>query len=209
LIQGYASILQMVGELNEQQSNYIGKIITSIESMSRLVTNLLDLSRIEAGVSLQLQLQPAQIVVENVVEAFHLQAVQKRVMLTCNLPDEDLPQIEADHALLQQALYNLVENAIKFTEVGGKVEVGLIVDSVRVVYFVQDNGVGIAPADQQRLFEKFYQSSSREKRGGRSSGLGLAIVRSITERHHGQVWVDSRLREEALLYLAIPAPTTT
>jgi PAS domain S-box-containing protein len=208
LIQGYASILQMVGELNEQQSNYIGKIITSVEGMSRLVNNLLDLGRIEAGIGLQLQLQPAQSVVENVVDALQVQAVQKRVLLTCDLPDQELPQIEADHALLQQALYNLVENAIKFTEVGGKVIVGLIVDSVRVVYFVQDNGVGIAPADQQRLFEKFYQSNSGGKKGGRSSGLGLAIVRSIAERHKGQVWVDSQLGKGSTLYLAIPLRQT-
>jgi signal transduction histidine kinase len=143
--------------------------------------------------------------VESVVDALHVQAVQKRVLLTCNLPeDQELPEIEADHALLQQALYNLVENAIKFTDVGGKVSVGLIVDTARVVYFVQDNGVGIAPADQQRLFEKFYQSSGGSKKGGRSSGLGLAIVRSIAERHAGQVWVDSQLGKGSTLYLAIP-----
>ena len=204
LIQGYASILQMVGDLNDQQSNYIGKIITSVESMSRLVNNLLDLGRIEAGIGLQLELQPAQSVVESVVDALQVQAVQKRVQLTCDIPDQDLPNIEADHALIQQALYNLVENAIKFTEVGGKVSVGLIVDSVRVVYFVQDNGVGIAPADQQRLFEKFYQTRSGGKKGRRRSGLGLAIVRSIADRHAGQVWVDSQLGKGSTLYLAVP-----
>jgi signal transduction histidine kinase/HAMP domain-containing protein len=204
LIRGYATMLQMVGDLNEQQSGYVRKILDGVESMSRLVNNLLDLGRIEAGVGLQLEIQPVQEVIEQVVNTLQLQAAQKRIQLLTELPQEPIPLLEADHALLQQALHNLVENAIKYTDPGGEVHLNLQLDSGQIFFEVQDTGIGIAPADQHRLFEKFFRASRKGIKGERGSGLGLAIVKSIAERHGGKVWVESQLGRGSRFTMSIP-----
>jgi signal transduction histidine kinase len=204
LIRGYSSMLQMVGELDEQQTGYLHKIITAVESMSRLVNNLLDLSRIEAGVGLQLEKQPAQEIIHRVVGDLQLQATQKRIQLSTLLPAEGELLLEADHELLQQALHNLVENAIKYSEAGNKVIVRLAHKDDQVIYEVRDSGIGIAPADQHRLFEKFFRAARKGMKPERGSGLGLAIVKSIVERHGGQVWLESQLGKGSNFYLVIP-----
>jgi PAS domain S-box-containing protein len=204
LIRGYATMLQMVGDLNEQQSGYVRKILDGVESMSRLVNNLLDLGRIEAGVGLQLEIQPVQEVIEQVINTLQLQAAQKRIQLLTELPQEPIPLMEADHALLQQALHNLVDNAIKYTDPGGEVHLSLQMNAGQILFEVRDTGIGIAPADQHRLFEKFFRASRKGIKGERGSGLGLAIVKSIAERHGGQVWVESQLGRGSKFTMSIP-----
>ena len=204
LIRGYATMLQMVGELNDQQTSYVQKIIASVESMSRLVNNLLDLGRIEAGVGLQLEMAPVNDVLEKVVSELKLQAAQKHIQLDLLIPDPSIQLIEADQALLQQALYNLVENAIKYTETDGTVNVNLHFMEDKIIFEVQDTGIGIAPADQQRLFEKFYRAARRGVQRDRGTGLGLTIVKSIAERHGGRVWLESQLGRGSVFFLEIP-----
>jgi len=203
LMRGYATMLEMVGQLNEQQTNYVRKIVIGVESMSRLVNNLLDLGRIEAGIGLQLEMTPVHDIIERVVGTLQLQASQKRVQLTTEIPRETIPLIEADQALLQQALQNLIENAIKFTKPEGKVHVRVQVQPIGMVFAIVDNGIGISPVDQPRLFEKFYRGAQQAK-DQRGTGLGLAIVKSIAERHGGRVWAESQLGKGSTFYLAIP-----
>jgi PAS domain S-box-containing protein len=204
LMRGYATMLEMVGQLNEQQTSYVQKIIGGVESMSRLVNNLLDLGRIEAGVGLQLEMTPVHDIVERVVGALQLQAAQKQILLTSEVPPQTTPLIEADPALLQQSLYNLVENAIKYTRSGGKVQVRVQVQPIGMVFDVIDNGVGISPMDQPRLFEKFYRGAQQKSKDQRGTGLGLAIVKSIADRHGGRVWAESQLGKGSVFHLAIP-----
>ena len=117
----------------------------------------------------------------------------------------DLPHaIEADQALLQQALYNLVENALKYTAEGGIVTIQLQPAPGSLTFAVQDSGMGIPESDMKRLFEKFYRGSNREALAQRGTGLGLAIVKSIAERHSGKVWVESELGKGSIFYLQIP-----
>ncbi|MCL4560453.1 MAG: ATP-binding protein, partial [Chloroflexi bacterium] len=174
LMRGYATMLQMVGELNEQQRGYVRKIISGVESMSRLVNNLLDLGRIEAGVGLQVEIVPVVEIADRVVNSLQLQAAQKNIQLKAVYPPQPYPSIEADQALLQQALYNLVENGIKYTSLGGNVTVEVQSRPFGVLFLVRDNGIGIAPLDQPRLFEKFYRVGQRDGYQQRGSGLGLA-----------------------------------
>jgi PAS domain S-box-containing protein len=209
LIRGYATMLQMVGELNDQQTSYVQKIIASVESMSRLVNNLLDLGRIEAGVGLQLEMVPVNDILEKVVSELKLQAAQKHIQLDLLIPDPSIQLIEADQALLQQALYNLVENAIKYTETDGTVNVNLHSMEDKIIFEVRDTGIGIAPADQQRLFEKFYRATRRGVHRDRGTGLGLTIVKSIAERHGGRVWLESQLGRGSVFFLEIPVSQTS
>jgi len=204
LMRGYASMLQMVGEINEQQRSYIAKIVSGVDSMSKLVNNLLDLGRIEAGIGLKIdQLNPISIA-EQVVYELQPHATQKNIEL---LLENDLNRdlvIEADSALLQQAIYNIVENALKYNSIGGKVKVNISSKNGFATYEISDNGIGIAPIDLPHLFEKFYRSGRREAYNQRGSGLGLAIVKSIIEKHNGKVWVESKLGRGSSFYIQLP-----
>jgi len=203
LMRGYATMLQMVGELNEQQKSYLRKINLGVENMTRLVNNLLDLGRIEAGIDLRLENVQYRDVVESVVTSAQPQAVQKNISLVTNLPPQQVV-VEGDTALLQQALFNLVENAIKYTSVGGQVRIEMQSRAGSAIVMVQDTGIGVAPLDLPRLFEKFYRSGRRESYQQRGTGMGLAIVKSIAERHSGKVWVESTLGKGSSFYFEIP-----
>ncbi len=204
LMRGYATMLEMVGSLNEQQQGYVKKIISGVESMARLVNNLLDLGRIDVGVGLKLQMVPLVDIIEQVTNTLQMSATQKNIQLDVDFPRNTMPLIEADQALLQQAMYNLVENAIKYTPQNGRVSARLKVLGDSVLFEVQDTGIGIAPSDLPRLFEKFYRGSQREAREQKGTGLGLAIVKSITEKHGGKVWVESELGKGSTFYLQVP-----
>jgi PAS domain S-box-containing protein len=204
LMRGYATMLEMVGELNEQQQNYVHKIITGVESMSHLVQNLLDLGRIEAEVGLKLDMISAPDIVSEVTDSFKIRASQKKISLHVAPPSQTIPFISADKALLQQALRNLVDNAINFNQQGGDVWIRYQMSEGKIIFEIEDTGIGISPVDQQRLFEKFYRVESREKDKQAGTGLGLAIVKSIAERHGGDAWVESELGSGSTFYLAIP-----
>jgi len=204
LMRGYATMLEMVGELNTQQTNYVRKIGVGIERITHLINNLLDIGRIEAGVGLQLEMLVVRDMVEQVTDNAQMQADQKRVQLEMDIPKKLPSMIEGDQALLQQALQNLVENAIKYTSAGGNVWVRITARQTMMVFAVQDTGIGISPVDQPRLFEKFYRSADRQAKKERGTGLGLAIVKSIIERHQGQVGVESQLGTGSIFYFEIP-----
>jgi signal transduction histidine kinase len=204
LMRGYATMLEMVGELNEQQRGYVKKIITGVENMSRLVNNLLDLGRIDIGVGLQVEHVTVLDIIEHVTSALQLQATQKNIALSVELP-KDMPHaVEADQALLQQAVYNLVENAIKYTPDNEHVTLRTLSKPGYLIFAIEDSGIGIAKDDLPHLFEKFYRGKQREARAQTGSGLGLAIVHSIATSHGGRVWVDSVLGKGSTFYLQIP-----
>ena len=204
LMRGYATMLEMVGVLNEQQKGYVAKMTIGVDSMTRLVNNLLDLGRIDVGVGLQLETVLLQDIIERVTGTLQIQATQKEIQLDLELPQNTSPLIQADQALLQQAIYNLVENALKYTPKGGHVTVRLKIQGDSILFSVQDTGIGVAPADQARLFEKFYRGTQREAREQKGSGLGLAIVKSIAERHGGKVWLESQVGQGSTFFLQVP-----
>ncbi len=204
-LRGYATMMDMVGDLNEQQTRYLKKIGQGIENMSRLVVTLLNLGRIEAGIGLQLEMVPVSDLVQQVAEALRLEAVQRQLKLEVHLPQNTMPLVQADKVLLVQAAQNLIDNAIKFTRAGGLVEVSVTVEEEQqVAITVKDTGVGIAPVDLPRLFERFYRGGGRAMGDERGSGLGLAIVKSIAERHGGSVSVESQLGKGSIFTMRIP-----
>lgn len=204
LMRGYASMLEIVGEMNEQQTFYVRKIINGVDNMTRLVNDLLDLGRIEAGIGLKLEKVPVREIVERVTGGLQVQANNRRIHLGVDHSQLSVPFIEADPALLQQALQNLVENALKYTDQGGNVQVRTEIRQNMMVFIVSDNGIGISPLDLPHLFEKFYRGAQTGAKRLRGTGLGLAIVKSIADRHGGRVWVESQLGKGSTFYLAIP-----
>jgi signal transduction histidine kinase len=204
LMRGYATMLEMAGDLNDQQKNYARMIVQGVDNMAKLVNNLLDLGRIDFGVGLQVDSIPVLDILERVTSALQLHAKQKKISMGVELP-KDLPHVvEADPALLHQALYNLVENGLKYTPEGGEVTLRLIPAPETLTFAIQDTGIGIPASDLPRLFEKFYRGTNREALSQRGTGLGLAIVKSIAERHGGKVWVESELGQGSTFHLLIP-----
>ncbi|HSJ90264.1 MAG TPA: ATP-binding protein [Anaerolineales bacterium] len=204
LMRGYASMMEMTGELNEQQKNYSRMIVQGVDNMAKLVNNLLDLGRIDFGVGLQVEQVPILDIVERVTSSLQLLATQKKISLGVEIP-HDLPHaVEADQALLHQAVYNLVENALKYTPEGGVVTIHLECTPATLTFAIEDSGIGIPKSDLPRLFEKFYRGTNREALAQRGTGLGLAIVKSIAERHGGKVWVESELGKGSTFFLLIP-----
>lgn len=204
-MRGYASMLDMVGDLNEQQTRYAGKIVDGVENMSRLINTLLDLGRIEAGVGLQLEMLPIVDVVRQVAEALRMEADQRKIDYHLHLPEKTIPLVEADQALVERAVQNLIDNAIKYSDTNGEVHVTLKqIDNGRVAIEVKDNGIGISPVDLPRLFERFYRAAGRKAVEESGIGLGLAIVKSIAERHHGSVSADSQLGKGSTFTLILP-----
>jgi len=168
------------------------------------VINLLNLGRIESGLGLQIDRVNAQELVGQVLTQLQPLATQQTIQM--EHASVTLPPIyfEADRDLIQQALTNLVENAIKYTPGGGKIKVTIQPRQSTLVFIVQDTGIGIAPLDMAHIFEKFYRSGRREAHSQRGSGLGLAIVKSIAERHGGKVTVESHLGKGSVFFLEIP-----
>jgi len=203
LVQGYAKILRLTGNLNAQQSGYVDNIIEGVEEMKSLVQNLLDLDRLESAHTLKTVQVDAGNLVRQVVDGFAAQSRRKNLHIGVSIPDVPIT-LEADRSYLTQALKNLVENAVKFSKMGGSVNVSLMQDGKSAVFSVQDSGIGIAPLDQQHLFEKFYRTSTPADEELKGSGLGLAIVKSIVEHHLGKVWVESKLGKGSTFYIRIP-----
>ena len=205
LMNGYITMLGMVGELNERQSRYVERIQQSIQTMTEMVNNLLDLGRIESGVGLQLQLVALLDVIDEVTRRWEPHARQKGIVLKTDIHADTPPLVEADPLLLGRVLNNLVDNAIKYTPSGGEVTIlARPSGEDKILLGVKDTGVGISPLDQPRLFEKFFRIVRRGGPQEKGSGLGLAIVKSIVERHHGRVWVESQLGEGSTFFVELP-----
>jgi len=206
-MRGYASMLLTVDSLSDEEREYVENILCGVEQINELVGDLLDLGRIEAGVGLERVPCHLRGVLIEAMDSMRAQAAVKEITLRME-PVESAVIVAGDAALLRRAVTNLVDNAIKYTPSGGVVTVGLSVrtdgEGDRAVIRVADTGIGVAPDDQMRLFEKFHRIRRRDTPDVSGTGLGLAIVKSIVERHEGKVWVDSELHEGSTFYISLP-----
>lgn len=205
-IRGYATMLMMVGELNEKQQEYLERILAGIDQMGALIGDLLNLRRIEAGVGIRQEPCRLGLILVEAVDTMRARGATKGTTMRLE-PTEGAPTVIGDRTLLRQAVSNLIDNAVKYTPAGGQVSVGLAVKDREAIIHITDTGIGIAPEDQVRLFEKFYRIKRRETGNIQGTGLGLALVKSIVERHKGRVWVESEVEKGSTFYIALPLPT--
>lgn len=208
IVRGYATMLQMVGELNEQQKEYASKMVNDLDVIDQMVEKLLDLGRIESGSVLQVEKMAPMDLFDEAMKVLQPLATQRKVQIMRELTIAQSLEIEADKALLQQALYNLLDNAIKFSPLNGKIALRLQVNPETVIFEIQDHGPGIAPLDIDKIFDKFSRNSSKDNSSLKGSGLGLSIVKSIAERHQGKVWAVSTLGKGSTFFLQIPITQT-
>jgi signal transduction histidine kinase len=188
---GFSDVLrdQMFGELNEKQIEYVNDIHTSGRHLLTLVNDILDLSKIEAG-RMELQLGSVNLpeVLQNAIALMRERATRQGIGLGLDV-GSGIGVIEADERLLKQLLFNLLANALNFTDRGGHVDVVARDQTDEVVISVRDDGVGIAPADQARIFEEFEQARKSSVQEG--TGLGLALSRRFVAMHGGHLGVQS------------------
>ncbi len=205
-IKGYMdNILDgLTGVLTERQSYYLNRVKSNVERLTRMINELLDLSRIEAGkVELNLGDVRMREFISDIVEGFQPMAQEKGVTLRTHQPD-DLPTIRGDRDKLHQVLTNLIQNAIKFTPPGGEVEVeSQRWDDGYLQVGVIDTGSGIPSHELDKVFEKFYRGESGSQDDQRW-GLGLSIARSLVKLHGGQIWVESTQGQGSRFYFTVP-----
>jgi signal transduction histidine kinase len=202
---GFSEVLseRMFGELNEKQADYIGDILQSGRHLLSLINDILDLSKIEAG-RMELELSDFDLpgTVENALTLVRERAFRRGITLERTV-DERLGTIRADERKVKQVLVNLLSNAVKFTPEGGKIDVRVAMNDREAAISVTDNGVGITPEDQEKVFEEFRQvgTVSRKVEG---TGLGLAISRKFVELHGGKIWVTSQVGTGSTFAFTLP-----
>jgi signal transduction histidine kinase len=194
-IKGYVDILTMgaAGALNENQMHFLEVVRNNIERLNTLVSDLLDISRIEAGrITLNPQSVDLHSIAEDVVAEVlnRSQNEDKPMALSLEAP-KDLPPVLGDGDRVRQILGNLVNNAFNYTPQNGTIRVNIHQENGEVQVDVQDNGVGISPEDQGRVFDRFFRGENPLVLATPGTGLGLPIVRQLVEMHNGRIWMTS------------------
>jgi signal transduction histidine kinase/ActR/RegA family two-component response regulator/putative methionine-R-sulfoxide reductase with GAF domain len=205
---GFSDVLLggMFGELNERQAEYLGDILTSGRHLLELLNEILDLSKIEAG---EMRLDPTVFSVPTALD-YALSVVRERahrhgIHLSVVVAD-DVGLVESDELRFKQVVVNLVGNAVKFTPAGGAVTVRAWREGSELAVSVTDTGIGIAPEDQERIFESFQQGGRRTVKE-EGTGLGLTLCRRIVELLGGRITVRSQVGEGSCFEVRIPGGT--
>jgi two-component system phosphate regulon sensor histidine kinase PhoR len=187
----------------QMATDFLDRINTEIDSLTQLVRELLELSRLESGQApLALEWRSMAGLIFQVVERFRPQAERQGTTLTTDPSVVALPDVYVDPDRLQGVLVNLLHNAIKFTPPGGSITIGGTASDADVRVWVRDTGIGIAADEVARVFERFYKVDKARSTGG--TGLGLAIVKHTIQAHGGQVWAESMPGEGSTFVFTLP-----
>ena len=192
-----------VGEINEEQRELLEQTYISNERMIRLINDLLDVSRIEEGRLLYDQ-EDARIedVLDSVIEASQEMLRNKNMVLEVN--KKETPKVRIDKEKIGVVIQNLLENAIKYTEQGGKIKITLDNDEKNVIFKIEDSGVGIPKSQQDRIFTKFFRAENVTRMETNGTGLGLYTTKNIVQAHKGQIWFESEENKGTTFYFTIP-----
>jgi signal transduction histidine kinase len=204
-ILGFSELLGegIEGELSPKQKRFINHIHRDAQHLLQLINEILDLSRIEAG---HLHIEPRAFeldkAIDEVLTAIRPQAIAKAIEITGDTPRP--LTVEGDRARVKEVLYNLLNNAVKFTPEHGSVRVGASLEDSQARIYVSDTGVGIAPAEQDSIFDAFHQVGATTRGVREGTGLGLAISRRLVEEHGGRIWVDSAAGQGSTFIFTLP-----
>jgi signal transduction histidine kinase len=202
---GFSEVLseRMFGDLNDKQDEYLKDIHASGQHLLSLINDILDLSKIEAG-RMELELTDFDLptAIDNALMLVRERAGRRSIVLHTAV-DARLGQVWADERKVRQVVLNLLSNAIKFTPEGGRIEVLAAPKDGSVEVSVSDTGVGIAPEDQEAVFEEFRQVGTAEKKV-EGTGLGLALSRKFIELHGGKIWVKSQVGAGSTFTFTLP-----
>lgn len=207
-MQGFADMIYMgmVGDVTDRQTHFLDKILSGIDQMTGIVDNIQDAGRFDPETGFyEMQRNPVDLgeIARKIVQNHIIPAEKQELTLELNI-DDSVPIINGDENMLTRAITNLVDNAIKYTPNGGKVEVNIERNGDYVRVSVKDDGYGISEEDQKRLFQRHVRLARKEHKKIKGTGLGLFIVRSVAQRHGGNAMVDSVLGEGTTFTIVIP-----
>ncbi len=203
-IHGYAILLGMENLSSRGQTNLAG-LLQGVEQIQVLIQNLLDLSRIESKLNEQVAPCDLAEIAVAAIANFELQIAEKDIILTTDLPS-GLSKVSGNPLRLSQVVANLVSNAVKYTPREGQIFVGVSQEGSEIRLRVSDNGPGIAPEEQSKIFQKFYRVPIMENAEWvEGTGLGLSIVKAIIEGYGGYVWVESEVGVGSTFGCVLPA----
>ncbi len=211
-IRGYADMLTrgLMGKLNPQQSEFVEAIQRNVSRLAVLISDLMDISRIEAGrLTLNLDKVSLTETLDEAMETIQARILEKEQVFVADI-DDDLPFIYADPDRLTQIFINLLGNASKYTPHKGTIAVRAWVSPDEPEFVrcaIVDTGVGISVEDQRFLFTKFYRSENPLVREQSGTGLGLAITKNLVEMHGGRIWLESDLGKGSTFFFTVPLAT--
>ncbi len=203
-ILGYIELLRRTGPLNESQQQFADRITGSVSSISKLIEELLELGKIEAGFDEDREVVFLAPIIYQAVEAVSHQAQSKQLRIEIDVPEDDVPPLLGHSLRLRQVVANLVENALKYTPEGGWMRISLENNKGLLLLRVTDSGIGIPKKDQPYIFDKFYRTDEAVDNYP-GTGLGLSIVKSVVEAHGGRVWVNSQVGIGTTFSVMLPA----
>ncbi len=197
---------EIPGRINEKQKEILATAMENIDRLARIINNLLDISKIEAGkAELKRSLNNITSLVKKIVSSFASMAEKRGLELRMSLPEERI-DVYADADRIVQVLTNLINNALKFTK-EGIIEVSIRKKEKEVECSVADTGIGISKDDIPKVFSKFQQFSRVEGAGEKGTGLGLSIAKGIVEMHQGKIWVESKFGKGSRFFFTLPRET--
>jgi signal transduction histidine kinase len=186
----------------DQQKQCLRTIYKETERLSELISNFLQLQRLKASMmKFRITQVPVGLLLSDAAALYAAASKDHRVVVEC---PPDLPPIRGNEEQLYQVLSNLISNAIKYSPDGGEVTVGARRSDDTVTIWVKDQGIGISPEFQERIFERFFRVDNTDRRKVGGAGLGLTLVREIVAAHGGRVWVESTLGEGSTFYVSLP-----
>jgi len=208
-IKGFLAVLleQEAGPLTKEQKRFLKIVMSAADRLGHLVNDMLDMSRLEGGMDIELGSVELEQVARASVENHRFLADNKGIRLLMEVPPL-LPPARGSAEWLKHVFDNLISNALKFTPERGEVTVTLSNRGDCVMVSVSDSGIGIPQEDQDRIFEKFYRAANRQSIKVSGTGLGLAICKSIVDKHEGRIWFDTQLDKGSTFYFVVPVAET-
>jgi signal transduction histidine kinase len=205
-IRMFAETLSMGRANDRMKSEYLEIIVNESERLARLVDNVLDFSKLEQGKKMY-RLRPTRLdeVAGSAVRAMQFPFAQQGFQLRVSM-DEDIPELQADADAIQQAILNLLTNAMKYSGEAREIDLRLSARNGDAVIEVADRGLGMGPEEQKHVFDKFYRAPSHESRLIAGTGLGLTLVAHIAKAHGGRVEVESEPGVGSTFSILIPIP---
>ncbi len=208
-ISGFSQVLRkgMFGEINDKQAEYLDDILASSRHLLSLIEDVLDLAKVEAG-QIELQAAPFSLpdTLERGVVIVRERAKREGVRISLS-SDPGVDMVIGDERRIRQVVFNLLSNAVKFTPAGGAIDVTAAGVDGEVRVSIRDDGPGIAPEDQVRIFEEFQQAAAGTQQP-EGTGLGLALSKRFIELHHGRIWVESQPGKGSTFVFTLPVPLT-
>lgn len=192
------------GNLNERQTRYLKNISNSGKHLLTIINDILDISKVESGkIQLCKEIIPVKTLIEDTVASMQHLAARKEIVMQISI-DSDSGYVRVDKGKIKQVLYNLIGNALKFTDRGGFVNISAKVNGDLAYISVKDTGIGISKTDQEKLFKPFTQIDSSIARRYEGTGLGLALAKELVVLHGGQIWVESEPGKGSTFTFTIP-----